>query len=214
MIEFGGLEDATDEPEDASVPPLRISPQTEHTEGQTREPAEQLERIEQMLADAGEDFQPAGSIEPEVELLFDEPEQLLHEEFEEEEMVTDRYAAAVEPTEAAVRPCEPPEADRTSGGADAPQQPTIDLAEVFPEEVAMAVDPGEPSAERPTKRETVPLMRHQPPAEAAEPDDLGMIVVEDDYDDARCEDAGPVTCPIVPVRPQEYGRLFAKLRRG
>jgi hypothetical protein len=41
-------------------------------------------------------------------------------------------------------------------------------------------------------------------------EDADLIVVEDDYDDSPA----PVTCSIVAVRRQDYGQLFAKLRRG
>jgi type II secretory pathway predicted ATPase ExeA len=64
-------------------------------------PSEQITRIKQLLAEAEDDFQPAGSIGPEIELHFEE--EAVHpfrEEFEHEEIVADRYAvkpAAVQP---------------------------------------------------------------------------------------------------------------------
>ncbi len=90
VIEFGSLDDSpegTDAGAEAhAAPSLKISSET------AEEPAEQLQRIEGMLADAEEDFQPAGSIRPEVELVFDEPDRPFKEEFEQEEVVVDRYA--------------------------------------------------------------------------------------------------------------------------
>jgi len=93
VIEFGGLDDPLDETDAGAevhdTSPLKISPES------TEEPAEQLQRIEGMLADVEEDFQPAGSIKPEVELVFDEPDRPFKEEFEQEEVVVDRYATEV-----------------------------------------------------------------------------------------------------------------------
>ena len=59
----------------------------------TAEPAEQIHRIERLLAEADDDFQPAGSIGPEIELYFEETPHPFQEEFEHEEIVADRYAA-------------------------------------------------------------------------------------------------------------------------
>jgi hypothetical protein len=65
----------------------------EETPPDDSEPAAQIHRIEQLLAEADEDFQPAGSIGPEVELCFEEAIHPFREEFEHEEVVSDRYAA-------------------------------------------------------------------------------------------------------------------------
>ena len=123
VIEFGGLDDSPDDDsasdaidqapaegpldEEPSGPALRISPNPDM-------PDEQLERIEQLLSDAEGEFQPAGSIGPEVELRFDEPGRSFEEQFEQEEVVADRCVAQSTP-EAAELPLEPgdrqPEAD-------------------------------------------------------------------------------------------------------
>lgn len=89
IIEFGHLDDTPAEPGDdaASVPALRLA------EGFADEPGEQLDRIEGMIAEAEDDFEPAGSIGPEVELVFDEAADPFREEFEHEEPVVDRYSA-------------------------------------------------------------------------------------------------------------------------
>ncbi len=65
----------------------------EETPPDDSEPGAQIHRIEQLLAVAEEDFQPAGSIGPEVELCFEEAIHPFREEFEHEEVVSDRYAA-------------------------------------------------------------------------------------------------------------------------
>lgn len=54
------------------------------------DPTERIERIEGLLAEAEADFQPAGSISPEVELTFDEPDRPFREPFAEEEVVPER----------------------------------------------------------------------------------------------------------------------------
>ena len=120
VIEFGGLDDSTEDDvaggddfpsdEEQAVPSLRISPTTEEEHGRDAvklaavgldagEPVSHLHRIERILGDAEEEFRPVGSIRPEIELVFVDP---FEEEFEQEEVVVDRYdtpAAAAEPEE-------------------------------------------------------------------------------------------------------------------
>jgi type II secretory pathway predicted ATPase ExeA len=106
VIEFGGLDDEADSPcppQDSSAPAaevaaptLRISPPAEEGESDALEPADQLRCIQEMLADVQQAFQPTGAIGPEVELVLDEPDQLFHERFEQEEVVADRYPPAPE----------------------------------------------------------------------------------------------------------------------
>jgi len=55
------------------------------------DPVERIERIEGLLAEAEAGFQPAGSIGPEVELVFDEPDRPFREAFAEEEIVPERW---------------------------------------------------------------------------------------------------------------------------
>lgn len=85
-----GNADAVDDLEEAEAASSALSISAE-TAGDD-EPVEQLARIEKMLATVDDDFQPAGSIGPEVELIFDEPQHPFQEEFEEEEVICDRYA--------------------------------------------------------------------------------------------------------------------------
>jgi len=190
VIEFGGLDDSAAEDDVAadakvSLPPLRISPDSEESDKPAGEPAEQLECIEQMLGQVEADFQPTGSIGPELELVFDDP---FEEEFEKEEVVTEHC---------------PPQAELPAAlGDDTEKPPRQDNLDQPP-----TADPVETVvAGHEADRGTLPLHRHQP---AEEPDDEDLVIVADDYDDA------PVAaCPIVAVRRQDYGRLFTKLRRG
>jgi hypothetical protein len=116
VIEFGsGLDDEPDEPAEQSgsqagersgtaagersapqaglVPRLHVAGEAEEPPvDPAMEPARQVARIQQALAAMDEDFQPAGAIGPEVELVFDDHSDPFAEEFEEEQIVIDRYA--------------------------------------------------------------------------------------------------------------------------
>ena len=102
VIEFGSLDESAAETATARLPPplgraaptLRISPTLDDVESDSSEPAQQIHRIEQLLAEADDDFQPAGSIVPEIELHFEESPHPFQEEFEHEEVISDRYATA------------------------------------------------------------------------------------------------------------------------
>ena len=179
VIEFGGLDDSANQTgeaglEDSASPALRISPGPDESD-LAGEPAAQLERIENLLVDADEDFQPAGSITREVELTFDEPGHPFQEEFQQEEVVADRYTGGARTTTA--------EPSRTGR----PGHP----------EVAAELPPNEPA----------PASWHEAggkiPPDASHPT-LG------EPRDGGVEPA----CPIVAVRQNQYGRLFATLRRG
>ena len=71
---------------------FRVAEVDEEAEDDECEPSQQIHRIERLLAKADDDFQPAGSIGPEVELYFEETAHPFQEEFEHEEVVLDRYA--------------------------------------------------------------------------------------------------------------------------
>ncbi len=86
VVEFAPLDDLPDET--AAIPfPARRAPHM------AAAPDEQLDRIERQLAAIDEDFQPAGSIGPQVELVFSQSLDPFGEAFDEEEVVIDRYAS-------------------------------------------------------------------------------------------------------------------------
>ncbi|MDZ7619129.1 MAG: AAA family ATPase, partial [Patescibacteria group bacterium] len=98
VIEFGHLDDEDESPSPTreespnTIPVLRISSADEFADGEA-EIEGRVERLEQMLDQAeSEDaeFQPAGSIGPEVELHFSAKWNPFSEEFAEEEIVDDR----------------------------------------------------------------------------------------------------------------------------
>ncbi len=101
VIEFGSLDDSSESP--AVVPTatataarvFRVASVEEEEEArlESDKPDQQIHRIEQLLAEADDDFQPAGSIHPEIELRFEDALHPFQEDFEHEEVVSDRYAA-------------------------------------------------------------------------------------------------------------------------
>jgi type II secretory pathway predicted ATPase ExeA len=101
VIEFGSLDDSPEGANDAAgssagmARVFRVASveEEEAAEADDSAPAEQIHRIEKLLAQADDDFQPAGSIGPEIELCFDDADHPFQEKFEHEEVVQDRYAA-------------------------------------------------------------------------------------------------------------------------
>jgi len=247
VVEFGGLDDEEPVETEAEAPddaladvsaeslesqspvtfPLIRAAQDDEPATDRPEPLEQLDRIESALSELDEDFQPAGTIGPEVELVFADPGNPFSEPFEEEEIVVDR------PTRGASRP-EPRPAVRhevlvapTPMGTHGPKyssEPSFAVPaprEAEPEEAELALPPEqepaapqaavEPAAQEPTsgpsEPSTVPMHRDEPEPSS---DDSDMIVVEEGYEDSHC----PVPRPATAIRHQEYRRLFAKLRYG
>ncbi len=235
VIEFGsGLDDEPSEVGEpsgspaGSVPMLRVAGEEQD---RVPEPARQVARIQQALADMEEDFQPAGSIGPEVELVFDELSNPFCEAFEEEQIVNDRYAnlpadrqsplsyarqgdqpldspAAATPSEAAPAAAEVA-ATTLEFGSQLPESELLTAGQATrPSQPAAAVGDSTAAGEWEREPGTVPL---HPPQPAAEPGDEDLLlVVEDNYDDADV----PLVQPPAAVRRQEYRQLFARLRRS
>lgn len=215
VIEFGGLDDELSESGEASestaqpAPALRVAQTPDET---ASNPAAQVAEIQQALASLDEDFQPAGAIRPEMELVFDDLNNPFSEEFEEEEIVVDRYTTVCRSSQQE-HPMVFTRDEREQ------LQPLRPAASVSPSEAAPAAAakterqayPAEHAYETPAAQadavalETVPLRAEEP----APADNDGLIVVEDDYD----EDV-PRPHKPVPVRRQEYRQLFAHLRRS
>ncbi|MBN2580785.1 MAG: AAA family ATPase [Pirellulales bacterium] len=198
VIEFGRLEEGTDETgaavKEEELPPLRLAEEAEEANGLAG-PERQISTIENLLTEADDDFQPAGTIGPEIELVFAEVEDPFQEEFAEEEQVSDRYvtppAAESPPAEPApqfIEP-EPPPAEQAPPEASPPETPSIFLQNEGWETVAL-----EPS-------DAAAMCR--PPSELA--------LLEED----RTEPVSPIPEQTEsPARRREFRRLFAKLRQG
>jgi hypothetical protein len=231
IVEFGGLDDecelsisergdVDDEPE--AIPFRGRSPLFG-----SGDPEQDLELIDEQLAEIEEDFQPAGSIGPEVELQFDPMTNPFGEPFADEEIVLDRYASL----EADVFSRRPQVSSKegtelsallsaysintSQSGFSATMTPTA----------RPNVEPSRPQRESQTAaampKSTVPAYvptqaaaassAQQPAAiDADEFSDDDLIVIDED-------EIQEVTVPVRPaqlVRRQEYRQLFAKLRRG
>jgi type II secretory pathway predicted ATPase ExeA len=245
VVEFGRLDAAAPGPAKAATDFAAAAP------GQP-DPVEQLKEIEHSLAAAAgeselawtstfstgaeaddeEQFQPAGVIGPEVELVFHGPHAPFDETFVEEEIVIDRYAALETARLAKLRqapwsrdrqiPERLAEAERrheanvaAAGSSHAAGELMVDPASdpVLPEYPA-AVAKIQESELHPV----VPFVAAQPEPDIAAADsntgagldDRDLIVVEDDSDPTP---SGP-TRPTGRVRRQEYRQLFARLRRS
>jgi len=99
VIEFGRFDDSPPESsqknadEDSEFPSLRVAEHFEEAEESSFELGNQDDSIKSGPIGAENDFQPAGSIKPEIELTFVDGDFPFQEEFEQEEVITDRYAA-------------------------------------------------------------------------------------------------------------------------
>jgi type II secretory pathway predicted ATPase ExeA len=164
VIEFGSLDDSVEpvrEGSSGSATAARMfrvaSVEEEEAAAQTAansEPSEQIHRIERLLAEADDEFQPAGSIGPEIELCFDQAVHPFHEEFEHEEVVTDRYAARKAAQQPADKPATLPPAtlESVSPALTLPSAPKT-AAETLPAAVAVEereiVGQSSPAADQP-----------------------------------------------------------------
>jgi type II secretory pathway predicted ATPase ExeA len=212
VIEFGGLDDEPSESDDTMAQPapaLRVALTPDES---APNPAAQVAEIQQALASLDDDFQPAGAIRPEMELVFDDLSNPFSEEFEEEEIVVDRYTTICRSSQQEhpmvftrqeseqlqpLRPAASVSPSVAAPAASAPPEPRAYPAEHAYETPAATANPVE--------LETVPLRAESP----APVDDESLIVVEDDYDDDVPRPHKPA-----PVRRQEYRQLFAHLRRS
>lgn len=217
IIEFGGLDDependASDERPAQTVPSLRVAPMPEEL---APNPAAQVAEIQQALAALDEDFQPAGSIGPEMELVFDDLNNPFSEEFEEEEIVVDRYATVCRSSDKEAPNVFMRQAsEQLQPLRPAASVPAANVTEAVPAASAKTpAYPAEQAYEAPaavaeeTPAETVRLRAEEPISAA---DEGGLIVVEDGYDEVEA----PRPRTPAPIRRQEYRQLFAHLRRS
>lgn len=172
LIEFGSLDDSSETSGAASGEPgattrvFRVASveEEEFDEEVTipAEPSRQIHRIERLLAEAEEDFQPAGSIGPEIELCFDQTDHPFHEEFEQEEVVIDRYAAKTgggKPIEKAPVPppsvpvCEPAKTAPASAPVAPVAAPLVAQRESVAPVVAAPSQPAASTGASPQRRE-------------------------------------------------------------
>lgn len=202
IIEFGGLEsddstlDLSDENdrEDAySVPALRVTPDENDLIEESRQ---RLDDIEESLEQLDDDFQPAGSIGPEVELVFHDPADLLNEDFQEEEVVVDRYSKA--------------DLDDDSRLTDKPTMPAHSHA------AARAALDGEaePASDAPAaaRADTSTADPNATGLKPADPLVAGQEKADEPPTEVHTLGIHPKP-PLPKLKPADFARLFSNLRR-
>ena len=200
VIEFGSLDDL-DEP-------------IERINSNGNRAFARIDGIADTLASIDDDFTPAGTIKPEVELTFDSTPDPFGERFEAEEVIVDRYASAdaafgarphVYSSEgAAISAMLEPFLKETTG----PRLAVAAHVDSVPDPVLPETQlQREPLKVEPRAARIAPATP-SPSADFVESDDAEVIIVEDDPQPAT------VSRKPVLVRKQEFRQLFARLQRG
>ncbi|MGA2796627.1 MAG: AAA family ATPase [Thermoguttaceae bacterium] len=190
VIEFGRIDDSADEAspqtaaENAEFPALRVANDFDEVEAELSEVCQQIEHIEQPPAGSEDDFQPLGTIQPEIELVFTDADHPFEEAFEQEEVITDRYAAST--------PAPSPILQPTAS------TPPVDGAKLTA--IDTAADQGQ--------LEGAPSLQGARAAQAAESAETAAET-ENNPQIPRNKPR-----PIGATRRHEYSRLFAKLLQG
>jgi type II secretory pathway predicted ATPase ExeA len=191
VIEFGRIDDSTDDTspqttaENAEFPALRVSNDFDEVEAELSEVCQQIEHIEDTPARSEDDFQPLGTSQPEIEMVFTDAEHPFNEEFEHEEVITDRYAASTPaPSQILQAPTSVPAVDQAKMKA-----------------INTVVDQGQ--------LEGPPSLHDASAAQAAE---SAESTVQTEINGGESPRNKP--SPIGATRRHEYSRLFAKLLQG
>ncbi|MCR4415719.1 MAG: AAA family ATPase [Thermoguttaceae bacterium] len=209
VIEFGNLDDEpraapaqapTSDHEDLKEPTPAVVSADGTIAATGVAPDEQIERIEAMLGELEEEFHPAGSIKPEVELVFDDPGNPFSERFVEEEVVVDRFAPPAGSPGVSVEVA----ARQVTGANDTDFESVSGPARAEPDRASCQ------DREVIDVCQTVPIRRPTSAAAKAGHDELPEIVVEDESEDFQWHQRRP----IATVRRHEYRQLFARLRRA
>jgi type II secretory pathway predicted ATPase ExeA len=211
VIEFGRLDDLPEEEDEAEsiklpTPPLKINGGSDEMELELSEPVEpaaQIDSIAQLIAGAAEAFEPSCSMEPGAEMSLDEFEHPFQEPFEQEEIVSDRYAS---PTAAL---------SVLQSVIPVFQFGTLDEWPVARETIAEQKSEGIAAVS-----ETVPALTST--AFAANKNDEEPIREPEQKPASMVEEQRPIfetaavqpTISVRPARRNAYSRLFLKLRQG
>ena len=251
IIEFGSLDEEFDEgpaavpfrqamPEQklseqkSPEPKLSISPGTNDAEPRKTlpqpQPVAQLTRIEDQLATLEEDFQSLDDVSESVDVVYPPADHPFQDEFEEEEVVVDRYATLTANTfrdRPHVNSREGQELSRLltpfalqpAGGSVAIAASTTKENTNSAEQTAPAS--GSSSFSTDAVTEPTQELENDRSAEVATvtdrmspelpDDDADLIVVEELPREATLAVTNPSAAP---VKRQEYRQLFAKLRRS
>jgi type II secretory pathway predicted ATPase ExeA len=213
IVEFGRLDDDGEAVESipfrAAVADFDVS----------ADPVEQLDEIVDQLAEI-DDFHPAGSIRPEVELVFPELRSPLDESYAEEELIVDRYSSLERSVFRELPRVTSAEGRELSAMLDNHQRAAIRSGQVAAESTAKREradafgDANPPRGGEAALHDVVFLSDPSPvvgPELTIEVDDQGdadVLVIEDDLPEPRKPRSSPL------VRRQEYRQLFTRLRRG
>lgn len=224
VVEFGQLDD---EPaESGGVESGAVEIGAVEGESHSLNPDEQIELIERQVAAAreDEDFQPAGSIGPEVELTFHGPHDPFGQKFDEEEVVIDRYALLEEGglrRRARFSSEEVRELAAALSSAVRNDAPNLAIAAETRQQSSQPNPAAQPHAARqpgpadfdpahdPVMPEPPTDLQHGPRSTLEDDSDL---IVLDDAREAVGNDSA--RAPQGRARRQEYRQLFAKLRKG
>jgi hypothetical protein len=238
VIEFGGLDGASDVVEeletDQTAPIAAAEPELELAGVAAAEPAWSAASDDETQPDQGADdeadFEPAGSIGPEVELVLGGHPNPFAESFDDEEVVIDQYAVLEEnvfdqqPQVAARGDAMSLQLLRQLPNLD--QRPSLSLAGTADDadERWSATGPGTATVgsesdtsghapELPTRPDLGPAERPAlddgaDPATDDVPADHDLIIVTDDAEEDQPTGAVTTVCA------QQYRQLFAQLRRG
>jgi type II secretory pathway predicted ATPase ExeA len=229
VVEFGNLDEGSGDEHPAALP---FRPLVADDGRQNAGSIPRLESLEEELFDSDDDFQPIGSIKPELELVFQSTSNPFHESFDEEEVVIDRYSA-IETDALANRPLVTSAESRELNALLAPFtggiKPSVAIATAtwpggIPSGPAESQAPVQENTEtRQTPAAATPAAI--PPTAVPSPtprnptetlvrskltNDDDLIVVEDPPEKI-------ISVPKKPaprVKRQEYRQLFAQLRRG
>jgi hypothetical protein len=221
VIEFGGLEDGEEEDAveaggaaasadlelqvgegvellesaDADEPWAAVPFPGRHREAET---LEHLEQIERRLAELDDDFEPIGTIGPEVDVCF-ESHNPFDEAFDEEEVVIDRYAML--------------DGDVLAGRQRVESRGDDGLAVMLKRHEHAAADEPRPQLAIAEAREADDAEEEETPSryDAVLPEETGEA---GDGDLIIIEEEDPPLAPAPRVRRQDYRQLFARLRRA
>lgn len=203
VIEFGSLDEEGegalgDVAGTSGAPTFRVTSLEDELEPSEGEPGQQIHRIERLLAEADDEFQPAGSIGPEIELRFDEAAHPFQEQFEHEEVVADRYATSV----AGLTPV-----PMRQGVATEPE-PEVELEQELAKHAEAAFSAGF----EPEFSSTLP--EWEPVSVSVSTAPIELVPMELVAAVAEPEPVAPTPGPVAEPRRREYRQLFARLRRG
>lgn len=173
-IEFGALEEEPGEtaavaPEPAPAaspsPAAEAEPESRTVAAPSTEPEVRIDEIQEMLGEIDDDFRPAGTIRPEVEVVLDDSGNPFSEPFLEEEIVVDRCAAALAERNARAF------ASLVSKGSGLnredieretlPLRRAAPVADLDAEEPEVVIDEEYDFVERPDKHPVTPVRGHQ-----------------------------------------------------